>query len=205
MVNLVCCGGRFSNKTFIDAKTKYRSLYLLDVSQPYLQNHIRTSLGYPQDVSRRRPQDICRTLLLELSFSLYGKVLITSAGHVLKTSVEDVLRTLIRDVPLRCIENHTGTSIARRLGMCSERPRDVILPSGYLEICALELLFCRFSCYNLPYFSCQAVYFHNQKVKTKTWYLEIENSFKVKQKVFFHHFKGFSVATNCLRPETWYI
>ena len=36
IVNLLCCGGHFSSITFIDAKTKYRSPYLLDVSQPYL-------------------------------------------------------------------------------------------------------------------------------------------------------------------------
>ena len=32
MVNLLCCGSHFSNITFIDVKTKYRSLYLLDFS-----------------------------------------------------------------------------------------------------------------------------------------------------------------------------
>ena len=31
MVNLICCGGHFSNIAFIDAKTKYISPYLLDV------------------------------------------------------------------------------------------------------------------------------------------------------------------------------
>ena len=32
LVNLLSCGGHFSYITFIDADTKYRSLYLLDVS-----------------------------------------------------------------------------------------------------------------------------------------------------------------------------
>ena len=36
IVNLLCCGGSFSNITFIDAKTKYRTLYFLDVSWPHL-------------------------------------------------------------------------------------------------------------------------------------------------------------------------
>ena len=36
IVNLLCCEGHFSSVTFIDAKTKYRSSFLLDVSQPYL-------------------------------------------------------------------------------------------------------------------------------------------------------------------------
>ena len=31
MVNLLCYGSHFSNITFIDAKNKYRSLYLLEV------------------------------------------------------------------------------------------------------------------------------------------------------------------------------
>ena len=34
IVNLLCCGDHFSNVTFVDAKTKYRSPCLLDVSQP---------------------------------------------------------------------------------------------------------------------------------------------------------------------------
>ena len=36
MVNLLCCGGHFSNVALIDTKAKFRSPYLLDVSQPYL-------------------------------------------------------------------------------------------------------------------------------------------------------------------------
>ena len=36
IVNLLRCGGHFSSIAFTDAKTKYRSPYLLNVSQPYL-------------------------------------------------------------------------------------------------------------------------------------------------------------------------
>ena len=32
IINLLCCGGYFSNITFIGAETKYRSRYLLEVS-----------------------------------------------------------------------------------------------------------------------------------------------------------------------------
>ena len=32
IVSLLCCGGHFSNITFIDAETKYRNPYLFDVS-----------------------------------------------------------------------------------------------------------------------------------------------------------------------------
>ena len=91
MVNLLlCCGGHFSNITFIDAKTKYRSRYFLDISYPYLKSHIRTSSGRPQDVSEGCPQDVGRTRPLELNIRPYGDNLITSAGDVLKTSLGDV-------------------------------------------------------------------------------------------------------------------
>ena len=89
-VNLLCCRGHFSSITFIDAKTKYRSPYLLDVSQPYLKNHIRTSLGRPWNVCDRRPQDVGRARSLELQIRPYGDVLVTSAGDVLKTPAGDV-------------------------------------------------------------------------------------------------------------------
>ena len=42
IVNLLCRGYLFSNVAFIDAAIKYRSPYILDVSWPYLLNHIRT-------------------------------------------------------------------------------------------------------------------------------------------------------------------
>ena len=54
LANLLCYGNHFSNVTFIDA-------YLLEVSWPYLQNHIGTSLKRPQNVPERRPQDVGRT------------------------------------------------------------------------------------------------------------------------------------------------
>ena len=46
----------FSNTTFICDKTKFRSPHLLDVSWPYLQNHIKVSLGGPRDVPGERLQ-----------------------------------------------------------------------------------------------------------------------------------------------------
>ena len=96
MVNLLlCCGGHFSNITFIDANTKYRSPYHFDVSQPYLQNYIRTSLERPQDVGtslgikyqiawgrlhnvcRRRTQDVGGERPMALQIGQYGDVLRT--------------------------------------------------------------------------------------------------------------------------------
>ena len=47
IANLMYCRSHFSNITFIDAKTKYRRPYLLDIS------HTRTSLGRTRDVSKR--------------------------------------------------------------------------------------------------------------------------------------------------------
>ena len=149
MVNLLCSGGHFSNITFINAKTKYESPYLLDVSQPYLQNHLRMSLG--------RPQDVGSTRSLELNIRPYWHIIITSAGGVLKMSVgnvlwhyiqdstgtffgcyigtsscrhisyvrrmsaEDVFRTLSGDVVWRYIQDHMVTSIERLLGTSSGR------------------------------------------------------------------------------------
>ena len=120
VVNLLCQGGHFSNITCIDAETKYRSLYLLEGSQLYLQNHIRTSLGRPQGIFEGRPQDVGRTRPLDLNIRPCGDVLITSA--------RDVLKTLVGDASWRYIQDHMGIS--------SGRPRDVILPSGYIHYIA---------------------------------------------------------------------
>ena len=122
IVNLLCCGSRFSNKTFIDAKTKYRSPYLLEASQPYLYKHIRKSLGRPwetssvrrQDTSlgvkyytlcgrphnvcRRRPQDVSTGPPMALHIGQYGDVLRTLAWDVLGTSYFNVLSTSVEDV-----------------------------------------------------------------------------------------------------------
>ena len=113
IANLLCFGGNFSNVTLIDAKTKYRSPYLMDISQPYLQMHISTSLGRPRDVSEGCPQGVGRTRPLELHIRPYGEVLITSAGDVLTTSV--------RDVPWRYIQDNMGTSLGRYIGTSSSR------------------------------------------------------------------------------------
>ena len=103
------CGGHFSTIIFIDAKTKYRSSYLLDVSQPDLQNHIRKSLGRPQDVSEGHPQDVGKTLSLELNIRLYGGVLRTLHWDVLRTSYLKVLRTSVEDFGSNCpLELHRG-------------------------------------------------------------------------------------------------
>ena len=77
VVHLLCCGGHFITTVFIDAKTKYRSPYILDVSCPYLYNYISTSLGHPWDVSEGRPQDVGRTRHLALHTGQYGDVLRT--------------------------------------------------------------------------------------------------------------------------------
>ena len=90
IVNLLCCEGYFSSITFINAKTKYRSPDFLDLSQRYLQNHTRTSLGHPKDVSEGRPQDVGRIRSLELQIRQYGDVSVTSAGDILKASAGDV-------------------------------------------------------------------------------------------------------------------
>ena len=76
MVNLLCYGSHFSNITIFAAKTKNRSPYLLEVLQPYLQNHLGTSLG--------RPQDICRIRSLQVNIRPYGDVVITAAETSLR-------------------------------------------------------------------------------------------------------------------------
>ena len=101
MVNLLCSEDHFSNIAFIDAKTKDRIPYLLDVSQLYLKNHIRTSLGRSQDVSEGCPQDVGKTPSLNLNIRPCEDVLITSA--------EDVLKTSVGDFPWRYIQDSMGT------------------------------------------------------------------------------------------------
>ena len=97
IVKLLCCGGHLSNDiTFIGAKGKYKSSYLLDVSQPYLQNHIRMSLGRPGDVSEGRRQGTS------------PGVAYRTIGNVHRTSYFNVMRTLVEYVPWRYIEHHMG-------------------------------------------------------------------------------------------------
>ena len=105
IVKLLCCEGHFSSITFIDAKTKYRSPYLLDVSQAYFQNHIRMSLGCPGDVSEGRPEDVGRTRPFQLQTRPLGDVLVTPAG----------------DVPWRYIKGIMVTSSGRYIGTSSGR------------------------------------------------------------------------------------
>ena len=129
IVNLLCCGSRFSNKTFIDAKTKYRSPYLLEASQPYLYKHIRKSLGRlwktssvrrqdtslgvkyytlcerPHNVCRRRLQDVVMGPPMALHIGQYGDVLRTLAWEVLRTLAWDVLRTSYFNVLSTSVED----------------------------------------------------------------------------------------------------
>ena len=86
IVNLLCFGGYFSSITFIDAKTKYRSPYFLDTSQPYLHNHVRTFFrrGCPRNLCRRRLQDVGRVRHLALHIGHYGYILRTLSWNVLQ-------------------------------------------------------------------------------------------------------------------------
>ena len=93
IVNLLCCGGYFSSIAFIDANTKNKSPYPLEVSQPYLQNCIRTS--------PRASSGPCEDGLL------------TSAGNVFKTSAGDAAQ--------HYIQNIMGTSSGRYIGKSSGR------------------------------------------------------------------------------------
>ena len=128
IVNLLCCGGPFSSMTFTDAKIKYRSPYLLEVFQPYLQNHIRTSVGHaPQTIWGRR-HNVCR----RRSFTVTYRTLWRRPQDIIFQRPKDVGRGsrqhVGRDVPWSYIEDHMGTL----LGTSSGRFRDVIIPSGTL-------------------------------------------------------------------------
>ena len=67
IVNMLCCGGQFSNITFINAKTKYRCPYLMDIFLALLIEPYK-------DVFRTSEKDILRTPL--------RNVLMMSVGHV---------------------------------------------------------------------------------------------------------------------------
>ena len=108
--------------TFNDAKTKYRSPYLLDLSQPYFQNRLRTSLGRPWDLSegrrqnaslgvtgqtiqghccnvcRKRPQDVGKGRPLALHIGHYWDDLRTLYWDVLRASYFNVQRISVEDV-----------------------------------------------------------------------------------------------------------
>ena len=114
-VNLLCCGSHFDDITFIDAKTKYRSPYLLEGFQPYLQNHLGAPLGRSQDVFEGHPQDIGRTHPLEVNIRTYGDVLIMSAEDVLKTLVGYAPWHYIQDSMRTSPGRYTGTSLGRHI------------------------------------------------------------------------------------------
>ena len=105
-----------SSIIFIDVKTKYRSPYLLDISQPYLQNHIKTSLGCLRDFSEGRPQDVGTTHHLELQIRPYWDVLVTSATYVLKMSTGDFPQLYIQEIMGKSSGRHISTSKGRRQG-----------------------------------------------------------------------------------------
>ena len=131
---LLCCGGHSSSVAFIDAKTKYRSPYLLNVSQPYLQSHIRTSLGRPR-VSKVRPQDVGSTHPLELQIKPYWDVLVTSALEVLKTSAGDVPWRYIQDIMGTSSGRHISTSKGCRQKTSSRRSKRTFLGVTQRTIC----------------------------------------------------------------------
>ena len=142
IVNLLCSGGRFSSIIFIDAKPKYRSPYLLNVSQSYLQNHIRTSLGHPRGVSEGRPQDVGWTRRQGTSLGVTYRILWGGPQDFTLGRPKDVIfqrpkdggrgrsQDVSRKRPLALHRARYGTFIERLLGTSSGRPRDIILPSG---------------------------------------------------------------------------
>ena len=101
IVNLLCCGGYFSSIAFIDANTKNKSPYPLEVSQPYLQNCIRTS--------PRASSGPC------------GDGLLTSAGNVFKTSAGDAAQHYIQNIMGTSSGRHISTSKGRRQRASSGR------------------------------------------------------------------------------------
>ena len=72
----------------------------------------------------------------------------------------------------------------------------------YWSICVLQFFLTRlwrYKFWNLPCLSNQAVFLHDQKVKTKIWISwERKELLKWKKK----HLSSLSVAKNCLRPES---
>ena len=106
----------------INAKSKCRSPYLLDDSQPHLQNHKRRSLGRPNTLLRvtdctisgrprnvfmRRLQDVGMGRPLALHIEYYGDVLRTF--HWMSHC--NVQRTSAGDVPWHYIGDYMGMSI----------------------------------------------------------------------------------------------
>ena len=73
----------------------------------------------------------------------------------------------------------------------------------YLYCNCLFLRLWRQKLWNQPYFSNQAVFLDDQKVKTKIWISwEEKELLKLSKEIFFIIFKGLSVAKNCLRPKS---
>ena len=109
LLSHLCCGGYFSNITFIDAKTKDRSPYLLAfLTRPNKD----VWEGRLRDVSEGRPQVVVRTHPLELHIRPYGDVFIASAGDVLKTPIGTSLGITYRakwegpqNVSLGCLQD----------------------------------------------------------------------------------------------------
>ena len=103
MVNVFCYRGNFINMTFIDAKTKYRTPYLLDVwsllTEPY-KVVFRTS---SQRLQKGRLMALHIGQCGDVFKTLHWEVLRTLYFNILRTLVEGVVRMLIGDVPRRLL------------------------------------------------------------------------------------------------------
>ena len=119
VVNLLCCGGHlsyFSNTTFIDAKTKCRSLgrFLALIVEPY------------KDVLRMSVEDVFGALLKD--------VLGTSVGHVPWSYILDHIKTSSGRLQGTSSKRRQGTSLGvpywtiwrRQQDVIFQRPEDII-------------------------------------------------------------------------------
>ena len=95
IVNMLCCGGHFSNIAFIDAKTQHRSPCILDVC---LQTHVfyvetTWKRSFPSRFNVENTLWVCRVL------GLTNNVFRTSEKDAFGTSLRDIVRTSVENVP----------------------------------------------------------------------------------------------------------